>query len=98
MSTFGPLGAAAAMLSVGAAGPTKVGGASGTPRSDCQSLATRPTAADTTRRMNSATTTSETTPTRSLRKRRAAAVHTPADRRVGAAAGIGAFITALIVE
>ncbi len=80
MSAFGPVGAAIARVSFGAAGPTKVGGAFGTPVSTCQFLPTRPMAAAETRSRNSATMASETMPTRSLAKRLAAARQTLADR------------------
>lgn len=55
--------------SVAVAGPMKVGGALATPRSRCQSAATRPRAASSTITPNRATITSDTMPTRSRRRR-----------------------------
>ena len=61
-------------------GPMKVGGASGTATSFCQSRATRPTDDSTIISTNTATTASDTMPTRSPFRRRHAVAHTPRER------------------
>ncbi len=61
-------------------GPRNVGGASDTALLLCQSRATRPTDDSTIISTNTATTASETMPTRSLCRRRQAVAHTPRER------------------
>src|SRR5512147_1101120 len=68
-----------------ARGPTKDGGASGTPTSFCQSPASNPTAAARIMTRNPATTASEAMPTLSLVSRRQAVTQTPAERSEDAA-------------
>jgi hypothetical protein len=62
------------------AGPMKVGGAFGTPTSLCQSPAMTPTADARISSRNATTIASDTMPTRSRRRRRQAARHTPSER------------------
>jgi hypothetical protein len=79
-STLGPSGTAITLCFTLGAGPMKVGGALGTPISCCHFEATAPTAASATSTMKAATIASDTMPTRSARKRRAAAAQTPSER------------------
>ena len=79
-TVFASSGTAIALLSTAGAGPMNTGRALGTPTSFCQSRATRPAALRMISRMKNSTTPSETMPTRSLRRRRQAACHTPSER------------------
>src|SRR5688572_23080157 len=78
-STLGPFGTSIVPRSSGGRGPSTVGGAFGTPTSACQWRATTPVAERTISSRNAATISSDTMPTRSLRKRRHAVRHTPSE-------------------
>src|SRR5664279_5311780 len=83
MSAMWPPGPPMAAASTVLAGPMNVGGALGTPTSFCQSRPTRPVAVRTIINTKASTTASDTMPSRSSRRRRQAACHTPSERGRG---------------
>ena len=92
-STGGPFGPSITLVASAAAGPMKPGGALGTARSRCQSVATRPEPAAAISSRKPHTTSSEIMPTRSLRKRLHAMRQTPSERCVAAALFIATVFT-----